>query len=244
MRFSGVTHKRAAKPAARFVKATCKGARKMQERVESESGALIRQCVDILRERFPAVFGATAYPLKVGIGKDVHQALAGLYGRKVIDAAIGRRVRTREYLACLSEGASRVDLSGKPCGRVTAAEQLRAAKQLKMMDCVGGDGDDGLAKKSRAQLLKRFEGSPKTTQEFADLVEMDATDLAQRLAAAAREREQRQAEARELVERWRRSGLSRNQFCKAERIKPRKLETALERMGAVLDVKEAAERAH
>lgn len=231
MGITASTRRRAAKQLARPMKPRNRVAVKKKERVESGSGALIRRCCQLLKERFPVAFGGDAVPLKVGIGQDVHRYISGEFGRKVIDAAIGRHVRTRTYLVCLVEGADRVDLFGKQVGRVSFAESSRARKQLEQMETSGGSDDDGLAKKNRAQLLKRYEGSSKVLQEFADLVELDLADLTSRLEKARSEREQRQAEARELVERWRLSGLSRNQFCKAERIKPRKLETALERMG-------------
>lgn len=244
MGISTSSHRRAAKPAARPIRTRNRGRVTMQERVESESGALIRRCSQLLRERFPVAFGDNAVPLKVGIGKDVHESLEGAFGRKVIEAAIGRHVRTRAYLVGLTEGANRVDLGGRHVGRVSATEFARAKKQLDLMDSCGGAGADSLAKKDRAQLLKRYEASSKPAQEFADLVELDVMDLNQRLERARLEREQRQAEARELVERWRSSGLSRNQFCKAEKIKPRKLETALERMGVVYEAPSTDGRAH
>lgn len=221
-----------------------KGIQKVEERTESGSGLLVRECVELLRERFPAAFGTNVAPLKVGIGNDAHTELRGVFGRKIIEAAIGRHVRTRAYLLALMSGSPRVNLRGDAVARVSEAEAGRAKRQLQLMDTRGGQGSDGLAKKGRAQLLRRFEASTKPLQEFADLVELDAADAAQRLDLARHEREQRQAEAKELVERWRKSGLSRNQFCKTSRIKPRKLETALERMGVVLEDIQESDQAH
>lgn len=204
-----------------------------QNRVETESGAMVRACVELLKEKFPATFGDVMLPLRVGIDKEVHKALDGQFGRKIIEASIGRRVRQRGYLDALMKINTRVGLNGEHAGSVSATERDKAAEVLRLMDSRGGPTNDGPSQKERAKLLKRFEASTKTEEEFADLVGLDVGDLRGRMALAWEERRKRQDEARALVEKWRTSGLSRNQFCRQFNIKQRKLEAALDRMGAV-----------
>jgi len=194
---------------------------------------MVRACVELLKEKFPATFGEVMLPLRVGIDKEVHKALDGKFGRKIIEAAIGRRVRQRAYLEALLKLDERVGIDGKPAGRVTVTERDKAVKALNMMDSRGGPTSDGPAQKERAKLLKRFEASTKTDEEFADVVGLDVYDVLGRIGLAREERRKRQEDARALVEKWRTSGLSRNQFCRQFNVKQRKLEAALDRMGAV-----------
>lgn len=97
----------------------------------------LSQAEELLEEfikQFPQVFvnraGAPVRPLKLKIHEDLHQVLADRYSRKAIARAFSLYVNTPEYRQSLVQGATRVDLSGQPCGVVTE-QQVQLAQRPK-----------------------------------------------------------------------------------------------------------------
>src|SRR5262245_6013303 len=78
-----------------------------------------------LLARYPAAFraaGAEVRPLKIGIDRDLQQALD--VDPAVLRTVLGGYTRRRAYRAALAApGAMRVDLAGQPVAPVTAAQQ-------------------------------------------------------------------------------------------------------------------------
>jgi sRNA-binding protein len=78
-----------------------------------------------LLARYPAAFraeGAEVRPLKIGIDRDLQQALD--VDPAVLRTVLGGYTRRRAYRAALAApGAMRVDLAGQPVEPVTAAHQ-------------------------------------------------------------------------------------------------------------------------
>jgi hypothetical protein len=78
-----------------------------------------------LLARYPAAFraeGAEVRPLKIGIDRDLQQALD--VNPAVLRTVLGGYTRRRAYRAALAApGAMRVDLAGQPVEPVTAAQQ-------------------------------------------------------------------------------------------------------------------------
>jgi ProP effector len=88
-----------------------------------------------LQKRFPATFPkspAPKIPLKVGILEDVlaHVDQLGLSEAEIRDA-ISTWCRGSRYWACLTVGATRVDLAGAPAGQVTARDSAFARSRTK-----------------------------------------------------------------------------------------------------------------
>lgn len=201
-------------------------------RSETEAGRLVRQCGEALRVAFPLAFGLHIRPLQVGIHHHVHALIGASWGRRTIQRAVGRHVRQRAYLVAVLDHSQRIDLHGSVAGSVSAAARARARACLDAMDARGGSDSRGLAAKERASLLKRFRASSKTLEEFADLVEMDASDLLARMTLAEAERQARADDAYRLVTEWRESGKTKADYCKQAGLTRRKLEQALERCAA------------
>lgn len=93
-----------------------------------------RQMLDVLSQKWPAIFSADAptMPLKIHIDQDVIAALAPEYTRTKIRRAFGLYfylVRFR-YQKVLAAGGPRFDLDGQECGMVTEEEQARARVEL------------------------------------------------------------------------------------------------------------------
>lgn len=84
---------------------------------------------EILASTFPNAFshrGEVKKPLKVGIYKDIRQALPHLRALQV-GLALADYTRGAGYMVLMVEGAARVDLSGAPCGAVTKEHAEQAA---------------------------------------------------------------------------------------------------------------------
>ena len=88
-----------------------------------------------LQKRFPSVFPkspAPKVPLKIGILEDVlaQAKQLGLSEAEIRDA-VSTWCRGSRYWACLTEGATRMDLMGAAAGHVTARDSAFAVRQAK-----------------------------------------------------------------------------------------------------------------
>lgn len=87
----------------------------------------------LLTERFPVCFSwENPRPLKIGIFKDLLEALGEVSGRSLMDLkkTVARYCNRPRYQKCLQEGAIRIDLEGKPAGVVTAESAAHANVEL------------------------------------------------------------------------------------------------------------------
>jgi sRNA-binding protein len=100
----------------------------MTARKKDVEAALVR-----LAETFPKTFILEKYqphrPLKVGIAADLMGRCPQLDHRKV-SVALAVYTRRVMYLRSLVAGAVRVDLDGKPAGKVSAPDAEHAAARL------------------------------------------------------------------------------------------------------------------
>lgn len=88
--------------------------------------------MDLLREQYPEVFSKESpRPLKIGIQEDL--VADEKVSKNKIKRALATYVRSYQYLKSFVEGADRVDLQGKPAGKVTADEAAYAAGKLQVM---------------------------------------------------------------------------------------------------------------
>lgn len=83
-----------------------------------------------LQRQFPNAFPrkpAAKIPLKLGIHNDLYaQSEALKLSQDELKEAVKTWCQGSRYWACLTEGATRVDLAGEPAGTVTAPEAQRA----------------------------------------------------------------------------------------------------------------------
>jgi sRNA-binding protein len=86
---------------------------------------------ELLVEKFPGCFApgkAPKKPLKLGIFDDIRAALPDLAGSR-ISKALRSYTNGPTYLNSIVENAARIDLAGKPAGKVTADEAADAARR-------------------------------------------------------------------------------------------------------------------
>ena len=82
-----------------------------------------------MRKRWPAAFDEPK-PLKVGIRRDL---VAARVSEQDADVFMTWLTRTPEYLRAQVEGATRIDLQGKPCGEVSADNARFAEQELEAL---------------------------------------------------------------------------------------------------------------
>lgn len=95
-------------------------------------GVQIRACRRMLVEAFPAAFvppGAPKRPLAIGIDRMILERLPDI-PRWLLKDTLRDYCEGQRYLSALVEGAARVDLAGRPVGRVDAAAAAHAARKL------------------------------------------------------------------------------------------------------------------
>lgn len=113
------------KAPARGPKGAPKGARRDTPPADPVVLAIAR-----LQRQFPNAFPrkpAAKIPLKLGIHNDLYaQSEALKLSQDELKEAVKTWCQGSRYWACLTEGATRVDLAGAPAGTVTAPEAQRA----------------------------------------------------------------------------------------------------------------------
>lgn len=96
--------------------------------------AKLEMAVNMLVALCPQLFNVESpKPLKVGIGKDVRRLIRdkGLdIPNSQISTGLMAYTQSEAYQKVLSEGGSRFDLDGQPCGEVTGEQQARAKRKL------------------------------------------------------------------------------------------------------------------
>lgn len=87
--------------------------------------------------QFPnTFFEKERYPLKIGIAEDIlkwFQANPKAHptpSEKLLTSVLGRYTSSPKYMLCLQVDATRLDLAGKPAGKVTVQEAEYAANKL------------------------------------------------------------------------------------------------------------------
>jgi len=154
-------------------------------------------CVQELKQRFPALFGGGFKPLKLRIQTDIQERAPGVFSKQALSAFFRRYTGSTGYLIAMTKAANRFDLDGNPSGEVSeehrqiAAEELarrRANHQAKV-----DQAED--ARRKRAALLRDFESTTLTPANFCVLKGIAPQALDALLETARREAQERSQQA-------------------------------------------------
>lgn len=94
------------------------------------------EMLPVLVRAFPKAFfprGQNCMPLRVGIFEALDAALPPEIDRSRLKLYLGIYTKQPRYLRELIKGATRIDLNGKPAGRVSAKEAASAAARLQKL---------------------------------------------------------------------------------------------------------------
>ncbi len=166
-------------------------------------------CAAKLGELFPAVFTPhSPKPLKLRIQADLQQRAPGVFTRKVLSAFLHRHTTSTAYLKALAHSPHRFDLDGAPAGdvadehrdaalaelqrrrslhderRAAEREAQRAAERAAQQEARRTQVAQDEARRELLGLLRAYESSTLTKQNFCALKGLSEAELEARLAEA------------------------------------------------------------
>jgi len=149
-------------------------------------------CGTLLKELFPAAFGDTIKPLKLGVRADIQQRAPGRFSRDVLSAFLRRHTTSTAYLVALSRSAQRFDLDGQPSGELSEEHRQAAVDELarRRAGREARRAEEEQQRRSRAGLLRDFESTTLTVANFCALKGIAPEQLEGILALARSEAEQ------------------------------------------------------
>lgn len=83
-----------------------------------------------LAERFPALFGVAAQPLKLRIQNDIQERAPGEFSKQALSAFFRRHTHSTAYLQAVAKGTQRFDLDGQPAGELSEEHRQLAVDEL------------------------------------------------------------------------------------------------------------------
>ena len=117
-----------------------------------------------LFELYPHLFGNKFLPLKLGAYQDLIAAHPDVFQKDSLKAALGFHARSTRYLQCVVSGNKRHDLQGNP-GEDVAPEHVYVSL-LQLFSRRQSKSKVDLRSEFRAQLVKAFEASGLSRQEY------------------------------------------------------------------------------
>ena len=186
-----------------------------------------RPVLEKLFELYPHLFGAEFLPLKLGIFQELLAAHPEHFSRDALKAALGVHTRSTRYLQSVAAGKQRHDLAGVAVEPV--APEHVCLSVLELFRRKQGRTPEDLRPKFRAQLLRAFEASGLTPQEYRAKVQTSDARANALLEEAFAEYDQQRARQEALCRALESSGKTPAEFAEMYGLNPRDVSAALER---------------
>lgn len=145
-----------------------RGRRANQPQAPSRPQQQVHPVLLRLRELYPAVFGATPLPLKLGSFHDIVAANPEAFDAKELREALGQHTRSSRYLEQVATGAKRCDLQGNPVEDLAPEHVHQAIMEMSRRDRSGSR--EAAQAKVRLRLKNAFEASGLSRSEYAERV--------------------------------------------------------------------------
>ncbi|HJV96570.1 MAG TPA: ProQ/FinO family protein [Albitalea sp.] len=150
-------------------------------------------CAAQLKQRFPALFGGAAKPLKLRIQADIQERAPGVFTKPALSAFFRRYTGSHAYLLALTKASHRFDLDGAPSGELSAEHRQAAIDELARRR---GNQEARRAleeqqRRNRATLLRDFHATTLTPANFCALKGIAVDELDGLLEIARREADER-----------------------------------------------------
>ena len=146
-------------------------------------------CAEQLKARFPALFGGGFKPLKLRIQADIQERAPGVFTKPALSAFLRHHTGRTGYLVAMGRSAHRFDLDGQPSGEVSAEHRQAAADELArrrgLRQATVEQAEEG--RRLRASLLRDFEQTTLTRDNFCALKRIAPQALDALLATARQE---------------------------------------------------------
>ncbi|MBQ0961041.1 ProQ/FinO family protein [Ideonella sp. 4Y11] len=131
----------------------------------------LNACTRELRQRFPALFGDQARPIKLRIQADIQQRAPGVFTKKALSIFLHRHTTHTSYLLALAKATHRYDLDGQPAGELTEEHRQAARDELARRKAIVQERraaeDD--ARRQRFSLVRDYEHTTLTKANFCAL---------------------------------------------------------------------------
>jgi hypothetical protein len=149
-------------------------------------------CAEKLKALFPALFTGPAKPIKLRIQADIQARSPGVFSKAALSGFLRRYTGGTGYLIALTRAPHRIDLDGQPAGEISAEHRQAAADELARRRQVheGRRQAEEDQRRERAQLLRAFETSTLTKDNFCALKGMTPEALDAVLVQARQEAEE------------------------------------------------------
>ena len=196
----------------------------------------VAECASLLKERFPALFAGKPKPLKLRIQTDIQERSPGTFPKQTLSAFLRRYTMSDAYLRAVSTDTHRYDLDGQPAGELSdehrqiaqqTLSQRRERHEERRAQEQAERAQAHAQRNFRAGLLRDFESTTLTRENFCVLKGVDPQQLDELLATARREREERKQFLAELLSSFRASGLSAAAFAEQRKLHPVQLDRLL-----------------
>ena len=198
-----------------------------------DAGMSAAECATLLRQHFPALFGGKPRPLKLRIQADIQQRAPGLFPKQALGAFLRRYTSSDAYLRAMTQETHRYDLDGQPAGEISA-EHKEVARQALAQRRAREDArraQERAERQFRAGLLRDFETTTLTRENFCALKGIAVDQLDAQLEIARREREERRQFLDQLVQDFRTSGKRLPDFAAERGLHPAQLDRLLREAG-------------
>lgn len=179
---------------------------------------------------YPQLFGAVFLPLKRGIFQDLQDAHPDAFERDALKAALSLHTRSTRYLTAVASGEQRHDLSGQPV-EAMAPEHVHHAL-LEVYRRRQTRSKEDLRPKLVARIVQACEASGLTPAAYAELVRSRDEAANAVLDEAMVELEARAAKTQALLQAFKASGKTVDEFADMYGMDPRSVSRMLARAPA------------
>ncbi len=164
-------------------------------------------CAERLKTLFPALFAGPAKPIKLRIQADIQARAPGEFTKAVLSGFLRRHTGSTGYLIALTRATQRLDLDGQPAGEISeehrqaANEELarrraiheqrrqaeRQAERANAQQQRQQEQAEEQARRERYQLMRAFDSTTLTRENFCALKGLAPEALDALLAQARKE---------------------------------------------------------
>ena len=151
------------------------------------------ECVQQLKQLFPALFAGAVKPLKLRIQVDIQERAPGTFTKQVLSTFFRRHTGSTSYLIAVSKGPHRFDLDGQPAGEVIDEHRQAALDELarRRSNQESRRELEEQQRRNRAGLLHDFQTTTLTQANFCALKGVPVDELDGLLEIARGEAQER-----------------------------------------------------
>jgi sRNA-binding protein len=197
----------------------------------AEAPSLPSSLVNVFRATYPVAFSVPPKPLELGVTK----LLIAAFESQMTPGDVRRAMRwycgRHPYLLMLARGGPRHALDGRELDVVS--EEHRRMAQTRLESSRMRQRIERIEYDKRRKLLHWFQSQDESIDEFARRAHVPVEELKTQLSVAETEQQQRRERRLRLVNTFRESGLSPEEFCRTKGITAEELSVSIKKISRV-----------